>query len=90
MPSGGVAVMMMEIEEMLALNFTLFSEAQIDAMPRELEHLFEIAERQTYTARGSRNSDQSYSAGPLRFPLPVTLRFVTINDRMKVGVLKLP
>jgi hypothetical protein len=28
MPSGGVAVMMMEIEEMLALNFTLFSEAQ--------------------------------------------------------------
>ena len=39
MPSAGVAVMLMEIEEMISLNFNIFSRAQIDNLPRALAHL---------------------------------------------------
>ena len=53
MPSAGVAVMLREIEEMISLNFNIFSRAQIDSLPRSLGHLREIAERQTYSARGT-------------------------------------
>ncbi len=52
MPSPGLVMMLMELEEMIALNFTLFSESQIANLPNGLSHLFEIAERQTYSARG--------------------------------------
>ena len=48
MPSAGVAIMLMEIEEMISLNFNLFSRAQIDNLPKALAHLREIAERQTW------------------------------------------
>lgn len=54
MPSPGLVMMMMELSEMIALNFTLFSETQMATLPNDLGHLFEIAERQTYSARGPR------------------------------------
>ena len=54
MPSPGLVMMLMELAEMIALNFTLFSENQMADLPNDLSHMFEIAERQTYTARGNR------------------------------------
>jgi hypothetical protein len=54
MPSPGLVMMLMELAEMIALNFTLFSESQMANLPNDLSHLFEIAERQTNTARGKR------------------------------------
>ena len=54
MPSAGLVMMLMELAEMIALNFTLFSESQMTALPNDLSYLFEIAERQTYSARGTR------------------------------------
>lgn len=53
-PSASLAMMIMEMEEMVALNFNLFSDAQLEGMPAELAPLREIAERQTYSARGPR------------------------------------
>lgn len=43
------------MEEMLALNFNLFSNAELELLPSELKVLYEIADRQTYSARGPRS-----------------------------------
>jgi len=51
MPSAGVAIMLMEIEEIISLNFNLFSRAQVDNFPKALAHLREIAERQTWSRK---------------------------------------
>jgi len=58
MPSAGVAIMLMEIEEIISLNFNLFSRAQIDILPEALAYLREIAERQTWTTRQPRGGGQ--------------------------------
>ena len=50
MPSAGVAIMLIEIEEMISLNFNILSRAQIDDLPKALAHLREIAERQTWSS----------------------------------------
>jgi len=52
-PSIGLAVMMRELEEMIALNFNLLSDAELAEMPAALGHLREVADRQTYSARGT-------------------------------------
>jgi len=52
MPTPGLAIMMAYMEEMVALNFNLFSDKELKEMPVALAHLREIAERQTYSARG--------------------------------------
>ena len=44
--------MLKEIEEMIALNFNLFSDSELASMPSSLAHLREIAERQTWSERG--------------------------------------
>lgn len=54
MPTASLAIMLKEIEEMIALNFNLFSDSELAVIPSGLDHLREIAERQTYSARGSR------------------------------------
>lgn len=51
MPSAGVAIMLMEIEEIIALNYNLFSRAEIDNLPKALAHLREIADLQTWSSR---------------------------------------
>jgi hypothetical protein len=56
MPTPGLAVMLIEMEEMIALNFNIFSEAEIKNLPTALTHLREIAHRQTYFARGPRGA----------------------------------
>jgi hypothetical protein len=53
MPTFGLAILMAYMEEMIALNFNLFSDKELNEMPAALAHLREIAERQTYSARGS-------------------------------------
>jgi hypothetical protein len=54
LPTMSVAEMLTEIEEMIALNFNLFSDSELESIPKSLAHLREIAERQTYSARGPR------------------------------------
>lgn len=51
MPTASLAIMLKEIEEMIALNFNLFSDTEVTSTPSGLAHLREIAERQTYSAR---------------------------------------
>ena len=55
LPSHSAIIMLMELQEILALNFTQFSEEQIDAMPASLAPLYEIAERQSWKAKRSRD-----------------------------------
>lgn len=52
MPAASLVIMLLEIEEMVALNFNLFSDSELAAIPSDLAQLREIAERQTYSARG--------------------------------------
>jgi hypothetical protein len=53
LPTESIAVMLMEIEESICLNFNLFSESDLAAIPEGLALLRNIAERQTYSARGT-------------------------------------
>jgi hypothetical protein len=54
LPARSLAIMLKEIEEMIALNFNLISDSEFASMPSRLAYLREIAERQTYAARGPR------------------------------------
>jgi hypothetical protein len=51
MPTRSLLIMLMEMEDIIALNFNLFSDSQLANMPSDLSTLREIAERQTYSAR---------------------------------------
>jgi hypothetical protein len=55
MPTASLGIMLKEIEEMIALNFNLFSDSELASMPSDLAQLREIAERQTYSAQGPRS-----------------------------------
>jgi hypothetical protein len=55
MPTASLAIMMREIEEMIALNFNLLSNNELESLPSGLAPLREIAYRQTWSARGQRN-----------------------------------
>ena len=54
MPSISLAVMLKEFEEMIALNFNLFSDSELQLIPTSLGHLREIAARQTYSGQRPR------------------------------------
>jgi hypothetical protein len=51
MPNPSLAVMMIQLEETISLNFDVFSQAELKAMPASMMHLWEIANRQTYMAK---------------------------------------
>jgi hypothetical protein len=51
-PTASLVMMVMELEEMVALNFNLFSDSQLEAMPKELATLRENSELQTYSSKG--------------------------------------
>jgi hypothetical protein len=53
MPTVSLGIMLKEIEEIIALNFNLFSDSELASIPSDLARLREIAERQTYSARTS-------------------------------------
>ncbi|MGB8478294.1 MAG: hypothetical protein WCE63_05570 [Acidobacteriaceae bacterium] len=52
-PTPGLALMMMQLEETIALNFTLFSKQQLKDIQTSIRPLYEMAELQTYSERGS-------------------------------------
>ena len=53
-PAASLAIMLKEIEEMIALNFNLFSDSELASMPSDLATLRNIANLQTYSAIGTR------------------------------------
>lgn len=57
-PTASLAMLVMELEEMVALNFSLFSDSQLEAMPNELATLRENSELQTYSSRAERGKPQ--------------------------------
>ncbi len=57
-PTASLAIMIMELEEMVALNFNLFSDGQLQAMPKELATLRENSELQTYSSKAERGKPQ--------------------------------
>jgi|GEM_PF-1260389 hypothetical protein len=56
MPKPGLVVMLLELEEIIALNFNVFSDRDLGNMPKLLSHLREIAERQTYSVKRPRGA----------------------------------
>src|SRR6266851_9656214 len=57
-PTASLAMMVMELEEMVALNFNLFSDSELEAMPKELATLRENSELQTYSSKAERSKPQ--------------------------------
>jgi hypothetical protein len=58
MPSSAVAIMLMEIEEIIALNYNLFSRAEIDNLPKSLAYLREISDLQTWSSKRQRGKPE--------------------------------
>ena len=56
MPNAAIVLMMFQLEETISLNFNVFSQAQLKEMPAALKHLWEIADRQTWSSRGGTRS----------------------------------
>ncbi len=54
MPTASLAIMLKEIEEMIALNFNLFSDSELASMASDLAPSRNVANLQTYTAIGPR------------------------------------
>jgi hypothetical protein len=54
MPTAALGNLLIEIEEMIALNFNLFSDSELVLIPERLANLREIAARQTWQARYKR------------------------------------
>jgi hypothetical protein len=53
-PTQSMVIMLIQMEEMIALNFNLFSDAELAEMAAALAHLREIADRQTWASKGPR------------------------------------
>jgi hypothetical protein len=54
-PTRGLALMLLQLEEMVSLNFNIFSEAQYSLFPAWLGSIRQVADLQTYKARGDRS-----------------------------------
>jgi hypothetical protein len=68
-PTCGMAMMLMQVEEALTLNFNLFGDGELGKMPEWLAPLKEMAELQTYSARGTPGKmvdNPNYKAGKER------------------------
>jgi hypothetical protein len=52
--TAGLALMLLQLEEMVALNFNIFSEAEYSFFPAWLGGIRQVADLQTYTARRDR------------------------------------
>ena len=53
-PTISLAIMLRELEDILALNFNLFSPSELEALPGRLATLKDVADKQTHSARGAR------------------------------------
>jgi hypothetical protein len=63
-PNGNVAVMLIQLEETLSLNFNVFTEGDLEAMPSKLGRLYEVAERQTWSERYTRGAHGAKEHNP--------------------------
>jgi hypothetical protein len=67
LPTRGIAIMLKQLEETIALNYDLFTERDLDEIPGLLENLRAVAGLQTYKTRGPRGGKQvpnlQYRAG---------------------------
>jgi hypothetical protein len=53
LPNANMAVMWRQLQETISLNFNVFSEAELRAMPEALRNIRQLAERQTYSVHGA-------------------------------------
>jgi len=75
MPTASLAIMLKEMEEMIALNFDLFSDGELATIPSGLGQLREIAERQTWSSRRPRG----------RLPKPTEVNPQYVGGYAEVG-----
>jgi hypothetical protein len=54
LPNPSIAGMLRELEEMISVNFDVFSDAELEAMPKALAKSREMAEQQTWSSRRAR------------------------------------
>lgn len=57
-PTASLAMMIMQLEEMIAVNFNLFSDSQLEAMPGELTTLWNNSDLRTYASKAERGKPQ--------------------------------
>jgi hypothetical protein len=66
MPTVGLLILLLQLEETIALNYTLFSDVELDEIPRHLTLLMHIAKAQasdhTVTRPGVKKPEQFYRA----------------------------
>ena len=62
MPAVSLGIMLNELEEMIALNFNLFSQSELESMPSDLLALRNMSERQTYASRRVRGAPMESAA----------------------------
>jgi hypothetical protein len=55
-PTYGLILFLMQLEEMIALNFTIFTARQLESIPQLLSNLREEAHRLTYSAKRPRGT----------------------------------
>lgn len=58
LPTPSIAGMVRELEEMISVNFDVFSDAELEAMPKALAKAREIAEQQTWSSKGRAGGTQ--------------------------------
>jgi hypothetical protein len=69
MPTASVAVMFAQLSEMITLNFNVFTDAELAAMPEALKPVREMADAQTLQSRrprgvhGQTETDPRYQEG---------------------------
>lgn len=56
LPNPSIAGMFRQLEEMISVNFDLFSDAELEAMPKALKPIRDIAYQQTWHTRRERGS----------------------------------
>jgi len=65
-PNPNVAMMMVQMEEIIALNFDVFKKSELEAMPPFLLQMREIAEAQTWQTRHTRGKSDHESNAKFR------------------------
>ena len=66
LPTASIALMMIQLEEIISLNFNVFSDADLAAMPTALKGIRERSELQTWTSRrrgGTETTNPKYVDG---------------------------
>jgi hypothetical protein len=58
LPTPSIAGMVIQLEEAISLNFNVFSDAELEAMPIALKTVYDNAERQTWSSRGRAGGPQ--------------------------------